>query len=123
MEVNAIKIGPKLMTAFFRDITEKRKSEESLVASEEKYRLIAENSTDMIARHDSEGTILYVSPVCETLLGYLPQELIGKSPYDFCSSGRSGNRKESLQFHNEQHSENIHCRLPVPKKKWKLCLV
>jgi PAS domain S-box-containing protein len=49
---------------------------------EEKYRLLAENSTDMISRHDPAGVYLYVSPACRRLLGYEPHELIGRSAYD-----------------------------------------
>ena len=42
---------------------------------EERYRLLAENSTDMISRHDPAGVYLYVSPACQRLLGYQPHEL------------------------------------------------
>ncbi|MBE9141662.1 response regulator [Planktothrix mougeotii] len=45
--------------------------------SEQRYRLMAENSTDMITRHSPEGVFLYASPACRTLLGYEPEELVG----------------------------------------------
>ncbi|MGL6139614.1 MAG: response regulator [Planktothrix sp.] len=45
--------------------------------SEQRYRLMAENSTDMITRHSPEGVFLYASPACRSLLGYEPKELIG----------------------------------------------
>ncbi|MBP0005925.1 MAG: response regulator [Cyanobacteria bacterium SBC] len=43
--------------------------------TEERYRLMAENSTDLIARQQPNGTFLYASPACELLLGYKPEEL------------------------------------------------
>ncbi len=49
--------------------------------SEARYRLLAEMSTDMISRHDLNGVFLYVSPACLQLLGYLPEDLVGRSAY------------------------------------------
>jgi PAS domain S-box-containing protein len=50
---------------------------------ERQYRLLAENSTDIIARTTVEGTLLYVSPACKTLLGYEPDEMIGHRQAEF----------------------------------------
>ena len=51
--------------------------------SEDRYRLMADNSTDMISRHNPKGIFVYVSPACNTLLGYEPEELIGRVPKDY----------------------------------------
>jgi PAS domain S-box-containing protein len=45
-------------------------------------RLLVEQSSDMLARHAPDGTFRYVSPVCRELLGFSPQELVGRSPYE-----------------------------------------
>ena len=50
---------------------------------EERYRLLAEHSTDMITRHAVDGTILYASPACRILLGYEPEELVDRTPAEF----------------------------------------
>ncbi len=49
----------------------------------ELYRLLAENSTDLISKHTSEGVYTYASPACRSLLGYEPEELVGHSAYEF----------------------------------------
>ncbi|MGB3405260.1 MAG: response regulator [Microcoleaceae cyanobacterium] len=48
--------------------------------SEQRYRLMAENATDLITRHSPTGLILYASPACRLLLGYEPEEMIGTRP-------------------------------------------
>jgi len=54
-----------------------RETEEALRRSEEHFRLLAENSSDVIVLHDLEGRILYASPSAERVLGYPPEELVG----------------------------------------------
>lgn len=60
-----------------RDVTEIEASREALRKSEEMFRLITENSNDIISIHPEDGTIAYVSPSVKYLLGYKPEELIG----------------------------------------------
>lgn len=52
-------------------------TEEELRRSEELYRLVAENSSDVILLHDLAGRVVYVSPAAERILGYPPEELVG----------------------------------------------
>jgi PAS domain S-box-containing protein len=47
--------------------------------SEEKYRFIAENSTDIISKMDAHGNVLYMSPICKTVTGHDPEEFIGEN--------------------------------------------
>ncbi len=66
-----------------RDITERRKALKEIEESESLYRLLADNATDLISRHTSDGVFLYVSPSCENLLGYSSTELIGSQVYNY----------------------------------------
>lgn len=82
-KVVAFQTKPGSMVAVFDDITEQKKAEQTIKKSEELYRLLADTSTDMIARHDESGIFLYVSPACRLLLGYEPKELLGHSAFEF----------------------------------------
>lgn len=62
-----------------QDITARKQSEEELRRSEEKYRLVTENASDMITRSTADLVRTYVSSACVTILGYQPEELIGKT--------------------------------------------
>ena len=64
------------------DITERKAMEASLVASEEQFRSLAENSPDPIFRYDRACRRLYVNQVVGTILGKPVAELIGGSPSD-----------------------------------------
>ncbi len=49
---------------------------------EVRYRLLEENSTDVVYVTTPEGVLLYLSPSCRTLTGFEPEELVGRSGFD-----------------------------------------
>jgi PAS domain S-box-containing protein len=67
----------------YMDITEYRNAKEALRESEEKFRALIETSTDWVWEADRKGIFTYSSPRIRELMGYGPEETIGKSPFDF----------------------------------------
>ncbi len=65
------------MQVIFRDITRRKRSEEALALSEEKYRTLAESAEDFIFSVDGNGRILYVNNVAADEIGRKPKDLVG----------------------------------------------
>jgi PAS domain S-box-containing protein len=73
----------------FYDVTEDRKREDALRESEEKFRALVETTSDFIWEVDAKGTYTYVSPKVRDMLGYEPEDLLGKTPFDIMPSGEA----------------------------------
>jgi PAS domain S-box-containing protein len=58
------------------DITERKRDEEKLIQAERRYRTVADFTYDWEYWKSPEGTFLYVSPSCEYISGYKPEEFI-----------------------------------------------
>jgi len=65
------------------NITQRKRAEDSLTKSEERFRSLVKHSTDLIAVLSSEGNITYSSASIRSILGYTPEMLLGRSVFDF----------------------------------------
>ena len=68
-----------------RDVTDERAAKQGLRNSEQWFRGLVQNSSDVIAVLDAEGVFKYVSPAVEGLLGCSPDELQGRSALEILS--------------------------------------
>jgi PAS domain S-box-containing protein len=71
--------GRSRMLATAQDITDRKKAEAELKASEARHRLLADNATDVIWTMDLQGRFTYVSPSVEKLRGYTAEEVLAQS--------------------------------------------
>ena len=70
---NGLLIG---IVSTLRDITTRKAAEQALIDSEARYRMLADNTTDIILRYDVDGRIEYVSPSARRM-GYRAEDMLG----------------------------------------------
>lgn len=67
----------------FRDVTERHRAEAALRDSEQRFRALVQNASDLITVVDERSAILYQSPSIHQILGYEPEHLAGQRFADF----------------------------------------
>jgi diguanylate cyclase (GGDEF)-like protein/PAS domain S-box-containing protein len=79
----------------WRDVTDRDAVSKKLAASEEQFRLLAENSSDVVIRISRDGTVLWVSPSVTSVLGWSQADCIGRLSDDLfaTSEGREQFRR------------------------------
>ncbi|PWJ40985.1 sensor histidine kinase [Sediminitomix flava] len=106
--------GQHMILANIRDITKRFENELMLKTSEEKFRLLTENTGDLVVLFDQEGNCTYVSPSCAEMLGYSTSELMGKDmlhlmhPDDFEHAQTTHQRLLKEQKVTDFKFRNIH---------------
>jgi len=83
-------------------IQERQQARLDLERSEEHFRSLIENASDLIAVVDGDGTMLYQSPSIERVLGYGAGELIGRNAFEFIHPEDAGVAQDALK-HAFQH--------------------
>jgi PAS domain S-box-containing protein len=64
------------------DITDRKRAEEALEQSQKQFRDMVETINEWVWEVDSNGVYTYASPRIRELLGYEPEEVVGKTPFD-----------------------------------------
>ncbi|MBR0695550.1 PAS domain S-box protein [Bradyrhizobium lablabi] len=80
-----------------RDIGERNRTEQVLWQQAEERRRIFETSQDLIMVLNSRGDVVQVSPSCQTILGYRPVEMVGRSAADFIHPDHLGNARTEMR--------------------------
>lgn len=65
------------------DVTRRRLAEAAFRESEQRFRMVVDNATDLVTLVDPDGTVVYASPSHAVVLGYQPEEVIGGSAFAF----------------------------------------
>src|SRR5829696_8181918 len=73
--------GERLFTGVMRDVTERKKVEEVIKESEERFRSLVQYTSDIITILEADGTVRYISPAAESVTGYKPEEQVGTNAF------------------------------------------
>jgi diguanylate cyclase (GGDEF)-like protein/PAS domain S-box-containing protein len=87
-----------------RDVTNRRETEEALRKSEERYRQLVENASDIVFTTDSAGRLAFVNPAVIRITGYEEEEIIGKQ---YTILIRPDMRDEAMKFFGRQFVKGI----------------
>ena len=88
-------INAGILVRSIRYSISRKNAEEKLRKSEEKFRSLVETTPDWIWEVDKKGVFTYASPRIRVILGYEPEEVIGKTPFDFMPED---NVQQALEF-------------------------
>ncbi|WMJ73929.1 PAS domain S-box protein [Cytophagaceae bacterium ABcell3] len=119
LHVHVMKYKEELLVCC-NNITKQKETEAELRKRERTYRLLTENSTDMICRLNFRAQFLYVSPSSLKVLGYHPEELLGKSFYSFVHPDDYGHVKNiNLKFVQDPQLTTIEFRFRCKNGNYK----
>lgn len=106
------------MIASFRA---RKKAEEELKSSETRFRSLIQNSSDLISVIDRKGKFLYQSPSVHRILGYHPEELIGKGSLDLIHTKEKETVKEKISNNllNDSGQLNLEFRIKHKNGSWR----
>lgn len=98
--------------ALFRDITDIISMEKELKKTRELYKLITENTTDLIKVFTKDTTIVYASPSYEKVVGIPPEEIVGRKIMEFISP-------DEIEAHSRAFQKLLATGEPqLVQKKW-----
>lgn len=81
-DIRGVRAGPDLLSLTWSDVTERMLAKRTIEASAERYRLLAENVSDVVV-HVRDGLVAWVSPSVEAVFGAPPENWVGRPMEEF----------------------------------------
>jgi PAS domain S-box-containing protein len=103
------------------DITEEKIAKFALQESEQRFRSLVQNSTDITTILELDGTVRYVSPIFYRMFGYSPGDILGENVFDFIHEDDIQDVQDVfIELKNTKHQTNpIELRLRNKLGEWK----
>jgi PAS domain S-box-containing protein len=99
---------------------QRKKVEDALRDSEQRYRAIVEHAYDLIIETTATGECQYITPNCHKVLGYGSPDMLGKNFFDFVHPEERASLSESFHSHVEALQEiDMVCRLQTKQSEWR----
>lgn len=121
--IKSIVFNEGVLATFF-DLTKQKYAEEALTKKTNQLIGFLDSTTDFLWEIDREGKYTYISKRSETILGYEPEELIGKSPFDLMDENER--KRVSKLFKNILENEKLIINLEnwnITKNGERACLL
>ncbi len=99
--------GEVIVTATFMDISDRRRAEETLRLSEERYRAIVEDQTELVSRFTPDGIMTFCNEACSRFAGLSNEELMGRDYFRFLPPDEVGLAKETTAALTPENPNNI----------------
>ena len=97
---------------------DRRQTESTLRSSEERFRAMIENATDLVTVLGRDGTILYQSPSVERILGWAPGELSGQKVLDWIHPSDHSAARTALGLLHAGGEASVIVRFRRPDGRW-----
>jgi PAS domain S-box-containing protein len=89
------------------DLRERNRAEEALRASEERFRRLTENASDLVLVVDAKGTVSYVSPSVRPIGGYAPEDPVGRCILEFVHPDDLSRVRDALRRATAHPNEQV----------------